>query len=62
MALSDCPKCWETPCQCGWEYREYNNQEMINTITSILTYKNRSEAIEILKQVNENIKQKKNEE
>jgi len=21
MALSDCDKCWETPCKCGWEYR-----------------------------------------
>lgn len=19
MALSDCPKCWETPCSCGYE-------------------------------------------
>ena len=21
MALSDCAKCWNTPCSCGWEYR-----------------------------------------
>jgi len=21
MALSDCVKCWDTPCTCGWEYR-----------------------------------------
>ncbi len=23
MSLSDCVKCWETPCFCGWEYRKY---------------------------------------
>jgi hypothetical protein len=25
MALSDCVKCWETPCICGYEYsrKEY---------------------------------------
>jgi len=21
MSLSDCIKCWDTPCECGWEYR-----------------------------------------
>lgn len=20
MSLSDCPKCWDTPCICGHEY------------------------------------------
>ena len=23
MSLSDCLKCWDTPCTCGWEYRNY---------------------------------------
>ena len=21
MSMTDCEKCWETPCSCGWEYR-----------------------------------------
>lgn len=21
MSTSDCSKCWNTPCDCGWEYR-----------------------------------------
>ena len=21
MAMSDCVKCWNTPCTCGWELR-----------------------------------------
>ncbi len=23
MALSDCIHCWNTPCSCGWDYRNY---------------------------------------
>ncbi len=23
MAMSDCERCWETPCICGWSYRIY---------------------------------------
>jgi len=23
--LSDCDKCWDTPCTCGWEYRKWEN-------------------------------------
>jgi len=23
MSLSDCIHCWETPCICGWNYRNY---------------------------------------
>ena len=24
MALSDCIKCWSTPCECGYEYRDWS--------------------------------------
>jgi hypothetical protein len=24
MSLSDCPECWETPCVCGHQYRNYH--------------------------------------
>lgn len=23
MSLSDCEKCWNTPCTCGYEYKKY---------------------------------------
>lgn len=40
MALSDCPKCWETPCVCGHEYKEWSTQRitvLIDTLQDILT-------------------------
>ncbi len=24
MSLSDCTECWDTPCTCGWNYRNYS--------------------------------------
>lgn len=24
MSLSDCPKCWDTPCTCGHEYKSWS--------------------------------------
>ena len=29
MSMSDCPKCWNTPCSCGWEYRNYSIEYLI---------------------------------
>ena len=24
MAMSDCEKCWNTPCTCGWDYIDWS--------------------------------------
>lgn len=38
MSLSDCGKCWDTPCTCGYEYskwdlaRLYSFLEMIKRV------------------------------
>ena len=29
MSLSDCAKCWDTPCTCGHEYRNYSDAARI---------------------------------
>jgi hypothetical protein len=32
MSLSDCTKCWDTPCTCGWYYRLMSNNRLKNRI------------------------------
>jgi hypothetical protein len=27
--MSDCGKCWETPCICGYSYRNYSMERLI---------------------------------
>ena len=42
MSLSDCMKCWDTPCTCGWDYRNYTRQTLedkIELFRLILKYK-----------------------
>ena len=29
MSMSDCPKCWNTPCSCGYDYRNYTKEKRI---------------------------------
>lgn len=36
MALSDCDKCWETPCRCGWEYRDWSVESRIQLAAAVL--------------------------
>ena len=36
--MSDCDKCWSTPCECGHDYRNWNTgrlQNLINILTLI---------------------------
>lgn len=32
MALSDCERCWETPCVCGYNYGEWPPEKIIKQI------------------------------
>ena len=32
MAMSDCEKCWETPCVCGHEYRHWSLERLSSHI------------------------------
>lgn len=36
MALSDCEKCWNTPCDCGWEYRDWSVNHRIERAAAVL--------------------------
>ena len=36
MALSDCIKCWDTPCTCGHEWEKYNKEQLEKHLVMIL--------------------------
>ena len=36
MSLSDCPKCWDTPCTCGHEYRDWDWGKKIELIRAVI--------------------------
>ena len=35
MSLSDCAKCWDTPCTCGHEYRDWTEKRLEDQITML---------------------------
>lgn len=37
MGLSDCEKCWETPCICGYKYRNWSTERRYELIKAILS-------------------------
>ena len=42
MALSDCIKCWSTPCECGYEYKDWSEnrlRELIEVLQNVLDQK-----------------------
>lgn len=47
MSLSDCEKCWDTPCTCGWDYRNWTKKEI-------------KDQIKMLQKALKNVKQTKN--
>jgi hypothetical protein len=51
--LSDCEKCWETPCKCGYDYKDWTEEALVRFILNILTYKEKGSSIYILSQVME---------
>ena len=36
MSLSDCDKCCNTPCTCGYEYRNWNKEYRIKYAATVL--------------------------
>ena len=55
MSLSDCPECWNTPCTCGYEYRNETNEELTRIIVGMLLYKQKSDREVILKLIDDRL-------
>jgi hypothetical protein len=36
MSMSDCQKCWDTLCCCGWEYRTWPKEKREDLAASAL--------------------------
>ena len=35
MAMSDCVKCWDTPCRCGHDYQHWSVQDLTDQINML---------------------------
>jgi len=44
MALSDCIQCWDTPCTCGWDYKDWDGKTLSKHIADITQYRTKKEA------------------
>ncbi len=40
MALSDCPKCWDTPCTCGYMFQHYSTDRRREIASAIYPQSN----------------------
>lgn len=36
MSMSSCEKCWDNPCECGWEYRDMDKASRIKLAAAVL--------------------------
>jgi hypothetical protein len=35
MGMSDCEKCWDTPCTCGHDYRDWTKGQLRSQIAML---------------------------
>lgn len=60
MSLSDCAKCWSTPCECGWDYKDYDAGQLATLICHMVQYRSKDSAIVILEDALDKIMEKEN--
>lgn len=52
MAMSDCIKCWDTPCRCGHDYSHWTNHEIEAQIAMFQRLLENRKTIEVRMQPN----------
>jgi hypothetical protein len=38
MGMGDCPKCWDGICSCGYEYRDFSEEDMLYFLKGLSKY------------------------
>jgi tRNA G10 N-methylase Trm11 len=38
MGMGDCPKCWDEICSCGYEYRDFSEEDMLYFLKGLVRY------------------------
>ena len=36
LSMTDCPECWSTPCECGYEYRHWDKKRRLEQAAIVL--------------------------
>ena len=50
MSMSDCSRCWNTPCICGWEYIHWEEDyiiDQIHMLTKVLFFQRKYGVINV---------------
>ena len=61
MSMSDCVKCWDTPCTCGYEYRKYSKKYRVQQASVVLGISENSKEYELLTSITPKDHPKKDE-
>ena len=59
MSLSDCAKCWDTPCNCGEHWKAASDDTLYQYVISVFNFIKKDRAIYILERIILNIKSRK---
>lgn len=49
MSMSDCEKCWDTPCNCGWDYRDYSKDQAAELVAAVVSNFSDVDVVEVLR-------------
>ena len=47
--MFNCKECWSNPCECGYDYKDYDKEKLSRFIAHIAQYRSKKEAKEIIK-------------